>query len=292
MTVDSVTFDSSNYVATVNVSLPNDGYEHMIYLPASAQHSYPIIATTTDANGNPFDIVDVGTNSYATFNITMPADLSTPPAVNIAAFLYDNELYLAGNVAGYTLVNVTAVNLPKGVWYADGVTVRNNISVNTKAIFSTNVTMTLKKNPYFFVEPTSYVNVTLHKYSPSKVSFTSDAPHGESVTFVLKGLKPKTVYKLYVDDGAVRDLKSDANGVITFSWSSWSTHTFVIIPTNAAGEVVNWFVIVLAVVIIGGVFMGFADRMGIDLRDYDILKWAFALVGMLLALIIIRYIVL
>mgnify|MGYP000498169884 CR=1 FL=1 len=70
MTVDSVTYNG-NYTVTVNVTLPADGYEHLLYLPASAQHAYPVVATTTDSEGNQFNIVDVGSADYATLAVLL-----------------------------------------------------------------------------------------------------------------------------------------------------------------------------------------------------------------------------
>ncbi len=84
-----------------------------------------------------------------------------------------------------------------------------------------------------YVSANCDVNVTLNEYSSSRISFTADAPEGESVMFTIGGLYPDTLYKILVDGNLAKLRKSDTSGTIIFNWSDWSTHTFIITSSEA-----------------------------------------------------------
>ena len=232
MIVEEVTYQSGQYILSVNITMPSGA--HMVYIPASATITYPaspaFIVNTTDVKGNRFDIYDVGFAEYVKYTVTIPETLTTPAGIELAAFTYDDEFNLAGNVSGYELVNVTVANLPKKVWYSPSITVKNQIfKTNTKAYFSTNETVSIITAPMQATPESNYVNVTFVSHSPTEVKFASDAPSDEKATFEIYNLRESSRYILFVDDEPEKVAYSDANGRLSFVWLNWSEHNFTVV---------------------------------------------------------------
>lgn len=236
-TIASTTFDGSNYLVTVNVSLPADGYGHLVYVPASAHDSYTTVATSADSNGNKFDIVDVGTAGYATFTLTIPSTLLPPDGINSLVFTYNDEIYVSGDWATLSVTNYTVTNVPKptGVWYSSACEVTNYINnslPSAKLYFNTNTTTTIAQSTAIVAQPTTWVNITPIRYDPQGTTshvFKADAPSGEKVTFTLNGLRTSSVYTVYVDGSPTYVLDVGHDGSASFSHSSWSEHTFEVV---------------------------------------------------------------
>ncbi len=242
MTIDSVIFDGTNYTITVNVSLPNDGYEHLIYLPVSISIPYPVVATTTDSQGHKVNIYDVGTASYITFNISIPANL-TLPDFPLIAFKYNGKYYIAGNLTSVELdPTISIVNMPKGIWWG-GIRTNNTITTHSIVSFSTSNPIILRKIGY--ADSLSPVNISVLKYG-REIKF--EAEGNGTVDFTFFGLPKNKLYKVIKDGKVVKLAKSDYRGVLTFSWSDWSLHVFLLTPAE-----VTYYANTIALPIILGV---------------------------------------
>jgi len=126
---------------------------------------------------------------------------------------------------------------------------------------------TLKPLDMLVVIPQTYCNITVAEYSSSKVRFTASAPSGEVVTFTISGLKPNAKYGIYVD-GVQRDIvRISSDGVLTFTWSDWSSHSFEITLItemeyymDALIGLIIAGIMVFATFVIGGMVLGFTDN--------------------------------
>jgi len=290
MRIDSVTFDGSNYTITVNITLPADGYEHLIYLPSSAQHSYAKIASVKSANGYNFDIVDVGSASYAKFNITIPADLTVPNGVNLTVYRLNDKIYVVtSRNEDFKITNVT------GIW----TNAWNNITdVGTTLYLTNTTTKVLAKTSAIIVDPETWCNLTVDTISRTYVKFKADAPTSDEVKFTITNLIPGRVYHLYVDGVQMKTAKVLADGKFEFTVTNWSEHTFEI-AVGSYFENIGYFIllnypalitliiIVSAGMIMIGVFMGRQEGEGATAVNIATAILIAGVMGVILALIIL-----
>jgi len=113
----------------------------------------------------------------------------------------------------------------------------------------------------FYAIPASSVNVTVVKVSSKHIEFT--ATSNDRVIFKFTGL-PAASYQISVDGNPVL-MKSVENGLLYFEWSSWSTHSFKIVPvveyyTDAFLGLMIGGIMVLAVFFVGGMVLKFASN--------------------------------
>jgi len=130
-------------------------------------------------------------------------------------------------------IGVSAVTLEKDTLIIPG-------GSNTVYTLGTDFTITSLKventTPYFnnnifHIEPQGgTATVTIH--SLNSMSFTVTAT--EKVHFILGGFNAKKTHEIWIDNAKWKTFITNNNGIISFSYDTWSTHRFSITETSVA----------------------------------------------------------
>lgn len=161
-------------------------------------------------------------------------------AVRIALGVLVATLLLAPSASGVT-IDPGVLLIPPSAY----VTVQfsqtrtfGNVQVLDKALVFDGVTFGVAKSPS--AAPRASLTITV--WNPRAggegdiaVSFTGSGTAGDVIWFNLTGLRAYTAYQVVVDGALRSSQESGAAGAVSWSWASWSLHTFTVRVAETPG---------------------------------------------------------